>query len=435
MGAQEVISILITLTAAASFINHRYIKLPKSIGITLITLVLSLILALGGKFGFDVDGFATNLLQGISFNETFLHGMLSFLLFAGSLHVNAMELAKHKALVALLATVSVAISTFLIGYAIFGITYLLGINLPFYFCFVFGALISPTDPIAVLGILKKVKAPKSLELKIAGEALFNDGMGIVLFFVTLGIASGMQNEWTPNSIVLYFIKQGVGGFAVGALIGWVASKLLKKTADYDVAIILTLAVVTGGYTLAHNIMHVSGPIAIAVAGLVIGSSIKHGSMSKSTIERLDAFWELLDEALNAILFVLIGLEFMRISFDLDTSIAAVGAILVTIAARFISISIPVACLGRFRKFNHDIVTMMTWGGLRGGISIALALSVSAGPNHDFIIAITYAVVIFSMMVQGLTIGPLIKRIAKKNKEAQEIKYLENMNATTNNAVN
>lgn len=431
MGVQEVVSILITLTAAASFINHRFIKLPKSIGITLITLILSLIVALGGKFGFDVDLFATNLLQGISFNETFLHGMLSFLLFAGSLHVNAMELAKHKALVALLATVSVAISTFLIGYAIFGITYLLGINLPFYFCFVFGALISPTDPIAVLGILKKVKAPKSLELKIAGEALFNDGMGIVLFFVTLGIASGMQNEWTPNSIIFYFLQQGVGGLIVGGVIGWLAAKLLQNTDDYDVAIILTLAVVTGGYNLAHHVMHVSGPIAIAVAGLVIGSTIKRGSMSKQTIERLDAFWELLDEALNAILFVLIGLEFMRISFDFDTSIAAIGAILVTIAARFISISIPVACLGRFRKFNHDIVTVMTWGGLRGGISIALALSVSAGPHHDFIIAITYAVVIFSMMVQGLTIGPLVKRVTKKAKLAKETKYLENMNATVN----
>ena len=369
MHTQEVIGALITVAAAASYINYRFVKLPKSIGITLVTLALTMIVAISRRLGWAIDDLAQSLLEGISFNETFLHGMLSFLLFAGSLHLNTMELAKHKALVALLATVSVAISTFLVGYATYGLTQFLELNLPFYYCFVFGALISPTDPIAVLGILKTAGTPKSLEMKIAGEALFNDGLGIVLFFVTLGIASGTQESVEAKTISLYFVQQGMGGIALGAIMGWFASQLLRTIDDYEVAIILTLAVVTGGYTLAHSIIEVSGPICMVVAGLVIGSSLKGSAMSKDTVKRLDAFWELLDEVLNAILFVLIGLEFMRISFTVETSCAAIAVIIITIASRWISITIPVACLSRFRKFNPAVLVVMTWGGLRGGISI------------------------------------------------------------------
>jgi len=410
VSTQEVIGILIALTAFSSYINYRFIKLPKSIGITLITLSLSLLVAAGSRLGWGIDEVAQNLLKGIGFNETFLQGMLSFLLFAGSLHVNSMELAKHKSIVALLATVSVACSTFLVGYAMYGLTRLLDINLPFYYCFVFGALISPTDPIAVLGILKTANAPKSLEMKIAGEALFNDGMGIVLFFVTLAIATGTHEAVSAKGISLYFIRQGLGGIVLGSLMGWLAAKLIKTIDDYDVAIILTLAIVTAGYALADSVAKVSGPICMAASGLIIGSSLKNGSMTKHTIQQLDAFWELLDEVLNAILFVLIGLEFLRITFTMDTTLAAVGAIVISIAARWISIVIPVGCMSRFRKFNPDVLMVMTWGGLRGGISIALALSIS-GPQHDIIVAITYAVVMFSIMVQGLTIGPLVKRMA------------------------
>ena len=419
MTTQQVIGILIPLTAVASYINYKFTKLPKSIGITLITLTLSLLVAVGGRLGWNVDDFAQNLLNGIGFNETFLHGMLSFLLFAGSLHVNAMELAKYKSLVALLATVSVFISTLLVGYAMYGLTHLLGIELPFYYCFVFGALISPTDPIAVMGVLRTANAPKSLEVKIAGEALFNDGMGIVLFFITLAIASGTQEALSAKTIFLYFIRQGIGGFLLGATIGWLAAKLLKSIDDYEVATILTLAIVTGGYTLAHSIADVSGPICMAVAGLVIGNSIKNGNMSKSTMHKLDAFWELLDEVLNAILFVVIGLEFLRIKFNLDTTIAAIGAIIIVIFARWISVVVPVVCLSRFRKFNFNVLMIMTWGGLRGGISIALALSIQT-PQYDFIVAITYAVVLFSMMVQGVTIGPLIRKMRK----SANAKYIE-----------
>ena len=420
MTTQQVFGILISLTAVSSYINYRFTKLPKSIGITLITLTLSLLVAVGGRLGWDVDDFALNLLNGIGFNETFLHGMLSFLLFANSLHVNVIELAKYKSVVALLATVSVVISTLLVGFAMYGLTKLLGINLPFYYCFVFGALISPTDPIAVMGILRTLNAPKSLEVKIAGEALFNDGMGIVLFFVALGIATGAHESLSAKDISLYFIRQGIGGLLLGCVMGWLAAKLLKNIDDYEVAIIITLAIVTGGYTLAHSVADVSGPICMVVTGIVIGGYLKDGDMTKSTMDKLDSFWELLDEVLNAILFVLIGLEFLRISFSLDTTLAAMGAIVIVIVARWISIVIPVLSLSRFRKFDFNVLMIMTWGGLRGGISIALALSIRAPQQYDFIVAITYAVVLFSMMVQGVTIAPLIRKV----KRDAEIKYVE-----------
>jgi CPA1 family monovalent cation:H+ antiporter len=415
---QEVVGILISITALASYINYKFIKLPKSIGVTLVTLFLSILILLAGHLGWNIDDFSKRLLQGISFNETFLHGMLSFLLFAGSLHVSIVELAKYKVLVGLLATASVIISTLLIGYAIYALTQCLGVDLPLYYCFVFGALISPTDPIAVLGVLKKVKAPKSLEMKITGEALFNDGMGIVLFFVVLGLANGSQEHISARLITIYFIQQGLGGILVGTVMGWLAAKLIRSIDDYEVAIIITLAIVTAGYTFAHSIVQVSGPVCMAITGLVVGGSLKNGSMSKNTMKRLDGFWDLLDEVLNAVLFVLIGLEFLQISLDLDNVLIGIGAIIICITARWISIAIPVVCLARFRKFNADVVMIMTWGGLRGGISIALALSVTE-PFYEIIITITYAVVLFSMMVQGLTISGLVKYLYQakvKNRE-------------------
>jgi CPA1 family monovalent cation:H+ antiporter len=412
MGIQTVVGILVSLAAIASYINYKFVKLPKSIGITMVTLGLSLAVQIGGRYSWDIDFLAKSLLDSAGFNETFLHGMLSFLLFAGSLHVNVMELVKYKTLVAFLATISVVISSALIGYAMYGLTSILGIDLPFYYCFVFGALISPTDPIAVIGILKTCKAPKSLGLKIVGEALFNDGMGILLFFATLTIASGSEDSIGAQELVWLFVRQGIGGLILGGAMGYLAAKLIRTVDDYEVSIILTLAIVTGGYTLAFSVVDVSGPISVATAGLIIGSSIKNGSMSDSTLHRLEAFWELVDELLNSILFVLIGLEFMRINFDFDTSVAAIGAIIITIIARWISIFIPVGYLSTtFKRFSSDTLLIMTWGGLRGGISIALALSIQ-GPYHDFIVTITYAVVIFSIMVQGLTIGPLIRKIIK-----------------------
>lgn len=410
MHVQDVVGILLVLTAISSYLNYKFIKLPKSIGITLVTIVLTILITLTGGFGWGLKDFAESLVDSIGFNETFLHGMLSFMLFAGSLHVNLGELYKNKYIILLFATVSVIISTILIGYGTYYLTRLLNISLPLTYCFVFGALISPTDPIAVLGILKHIGAPKSLELKIAGESLFNDGMGIVLFFLALAIAQGQQELATASEVARYFIQQAGGGLIGGIALGWLFSWFMRSVNDYEVEIILTLALVTGGYTLMTSVLDVSGPICMVVAGLIVGDGLRKSLLSKESVQKIYAFWDLLDEMLNAILFVLIGLEFMRITFDVPTSLAAVGAIVITVFARWISVFIPVSFATRFRRFNPHFILIMTWGGLRGGISIALALGI-VGTYYDFIVAITYGVVLFSIVVQGLTIGPLIAKIA------------------------
>lgn len=430
MGAWEVIGILFSLTALSSVLNYRYLKFPKSIGLTIITLLLSLVLAGFSKIGGEINTYAEQLLDSIGFTNTFLHGMLGFLIFAASLHINAMELSKYKLIVGLLATVSVVLSTIIIGFSTYGLTLFLNINLPLAYCLVFGALISPTDPIATLSILKTLKAPKALEMKIAGEALFNDGMGIVLFVILLGIASGKHVDWDIGEVSFFILRQGLGGLCLGLLMGFAAARLLRSIDNYEVAAILTLALVTGGYTFAHQIANVSGAICMAAAGLVLGSSLQKGNMSKSTIQRLDAFWELLDGILNAILFVLIGLEFLRLKFNLDTTLAAIGVIVITFAARWVSVVIPVAWVGMFRKFGPNVVLVMTWGGLRGGISIALALTVPMGPIRDFIMSITYAVVLFSITVQGLTLRHLVQHInnPEPDTDRKDQSYASGLNA-------
>jgi len=410
LSPQEIIGILVSLTAFAIYINDKLFSLPKSIGITLVTLVLSFGFLLTGKLGVDVNTYSKLFLQGLCFDETFLHGMLSFLLFAGALHVNAVELAKHRILVSLLATVGVALSTVIVGYATYVLSAFLHLDVSLLYCMLFGSLISPTDPIAVLGILKTANAPKSLELKIAGEALFNDGMGIVLFVVFLELASGTNQPKSALEVSLFFVQQGLGGILLGLAMGHIAALLLNSTNDYAVGIMLTLAIVTGGYTFSHKVAQVSGPICMAVAGLVLGHYLNKGKMSPENVRQMNAFWELVDEVFNAVLFVLIGVEFLHLHFTIATSVAAVAVILITIVARWISVAIPIGSLSMFRKFSPNVVFILTWGGLRGGISIALALSMAPSPARDFIVVITYAVVMFSIIVQGLTIGPLLSRI-------------------------
>lgn len=407
----KIVGILITFTAISSYINYRYIRLPKSIGITTITLILSLFIVIGSKIGLNTEN---NLLNDVKFNETFLHGMLSFLLFAGSLHVNVLELSRYKTLITYLATFSVIFSTIFIGSCLYFLTQIFCINLPFYYCFVFGSLISPTDPIAVLGVLKIIKAPKSLELKIAGEALFNDGVGIVLFFVTLSLAYGKNTDLSLDTVIFYFIRQGIGGLIFGLVIGYFSAMLLKNVNDPEIAIIFTLGLVSGGYYISHYILEVSGPICMASAGLVISNIIKNGDMSEDTMIRLGSFWELLDEVLNAILFVLIGLEFIGIRFDIYTCLSAFAAVSVALFGRWLSILIPIYALTYFKFLNFQLLNVLTWSGLRGGVSIALALSIE-GIYHDFLVSITYAVVIFSMMVQGISISYVIKRYIRRKR--------------------
>ncbi len=318
----------------------------------------------------------------------------------------------------MLVIIYVILSTIIIGFGTYALTQIIGIAVPLAYCLVFGALISPTDPITTLGILKTVNAPKGLEMKIAGEALFNDGMGIVLFSILLMVATGGQANWTLREATLFFIRQGLGGGVLGFLMGMLAARLLRTIDNSEVAIILTLGMVAGGYAFAHSVMEVSGPICMAVAGLTVGGSLQNGNMSKDTLLKLDAFWELLDGILNAILFVAIGLEFLSLNFSNETLLASIGIIMISMGARWISVMIPVASMSMFRRFSSSVIIIMTWGGLRGGISIALALTLPFGPERDFIVAITYAVVLFSIMVQGLTMGALVRKITGKPEQKE-----------------
>jgi len=316
----NIIAVLITLSAAFSYINYRYIQLPNTIGLMLIALLVSLGLIVMGKMGFGFEQDARRLLNNIDFNETLLHGMLSFLLFAGALHINLSDLASQKRIISILATAGVAGSTFVVGIMSWRVFSALGIPLPLIYCLLFGALISPTDPIAVLSILKSAGVPKSLETKIAGESLFNDGVAVVVFMVLLEIATG-GHEITAGSVVVLFMKEALGGVVFGLVIGVIAYWMLKSVDNYQVEILITLALVTGGFAMADAI-HISGPIAIVVAGLLIGNHGRLLAMSKQTRRNLDKFWELVDEILNAVLFVLIGLEVLVLTFSREYFMAS-----------------------------------------------------------------------------------------------------------------
>ncbi len=408
MDLFTILAVLITLTALFSYVNHRFIGLPTAIGVMGIALVMSLALVGLDAVGVDLREQAEVLLRSIDFDEALLQGMLSFLLFAGALQININELAEHKWVIGSLSTFGVLVSTFLIGTMTWLVLGWLGESLPYVYCLVFGALISPTDPIAVMGILKTAGAPKSLEMKIAGESLFNDGVGVVVFLVILEIATG-SGEITVGHVGLLFVQEALGGAVFGLVIGYLAYRLLKRVDNYQVEVLITLALVTGGYALAMA-LHLSGPIAIVVAGLLVGNQGRLLAMSETTQHHLDIFWELVDEVLNAVLFVLIGLEVLVLTFTTSYLLAGLLLIPVVLLARFISVGIPVAVLRPFQAFSPGAVRIMTWGGLRGGISVALALSLPLGPERDVILAVTYAIVIFSILVQGLTIGKVIKRM-------------------------
>jgi CPA1 family monovalent cation:H+ antiporter len=403
----NILAILITLSATFSYLNHRFIRLPTTIGLMVIALLVSLGLIALSRLGVGLEEDAQRLLANIDFDETLLHGMLSFLLFAGALHVNLSDLARQKWIISLLATLGVIGSTFIIGFISLWVLGALGIQLPLIYCLLFGALISPTDPIAVLGILKKAGVPKSLETKITGESLFNDGVAVVVFLVFLKIATGPQ-EITAGAVAGLFLKEAVGGAVFGLLIGAIAYWMLKSIDNYQVEVMITLALVTGGFALADE-LHLSGPIAIVVAGLLVGNHGRLLAMSDHVREHLDTFWELVDEVLNAVLFVLIGLEVLVLTFNQQYLIASIIMIPLILSARFVCVGIPVAVLRKFRTFSPHVIKILTWGGLRGGISVALALSLPPGKHRDIILTITYAAVVFSIIVQGLTIGKLVRR--------------------------
>ena len=407
MDILHIAAILITFSAIFSYINHVYIKLPTTIGLMLIALTFSLLLILIDAIGLmNTQDIAKGILSEIDFNEALMHGMLSFLLFAGALHININDLAKQKWVIATLATIGMLTSTFIVGTVMWYVLGWIGLPLPYIYCLLFGSLISPTDPIAVLGILKTANAPKSLETKIAGESLFNDGVAVVVFIVILGIVTGGQ-EATVGNIALLFLEEAVGGVLFGGAIGFATYTMLKQVNSYTVEVLLTLALVMGGYALAMAI-HVSGPIAIVVAGLMIGNHGRMFAMSEKSREHLDTFWELIDEILNAVLFVMIGFEIIILTYTQQYFIAALIAIPIVLIARFISVGVPISLLKLKREFSPNVIKVLTWGGLRGGISVALALSLPPGSERDIILAITYVIVVFSIAVQGLTIGKLVK---------------------------
>ncbi len=415
MNILDMAAVLITLSAVFSYLNYRYFRLPSAIGLMLIALCLSLALLALGKLGLgQIEQKAESFIRSIDFNQTLMQGMLSFLLFAGALHVNLRDLAAQKWIVGSLATFGTVASTFVVGTLFWLVSQMLGFDIRFTYCLLFGALISPTDPIAVLGILKSAGAPKSLETKITGESLFNDGIGVVVFIVVLGLVTGGQ-EPSVRHIALLFAEEALGGVVLGLLLGGVAYWMLSRVDNYSVEVLITLAVVMGGYSFAVAI-HTSGPIAMVVAGLVIGNHGRRLAMSERTRKHLDLFWELVDEILNTVLFVLIGLELLILELTGRALSAGLIAIPVVLLARFMCVGAPVRLLQFRRSFTPGAIRLLTWGGLRGGISVALALSIPAGPERDLILTVTYTVVVFSILVQGLTLGALVKKISPRPQE-------------------
>lgn len=405
----EITSILMVLTALFGFINYRVLRMPTTIGVMLIALIFSLGMVLLGWLDIDIgQADIERMLKSIDFNQTLLHGMLSFLLFAGAMHINFDDLKDQKWVISILATAGVIASTFIVGSLTWVVLDILGMPTPFIYCLLFGALISPTDPVAVIGILKTVGVPKGLETKIAGESLFNDGIGVVVFLILLDLAIG-GGDITVASVALLFVEEAVGGAVLGLVIGVLAYQMLKRVNNYQVEVIITLALVMGGYALADRI-HTSGPIAMVVAGLLIGNHGRAHAMSDITRERLDDFWELMDEILNAILFMLIGLEMLILPFTPALVAAGLIAILITLFARGASVGGAVLFMRTFRRFSPGAIKILIWGGLRGGISVALALSIPAGPERSTLVTITYIIVVFSILVQGMTLGRLVKSI-------------------------
>ncbi|VWX61654.1 Na(+)/H(+) antiporter NhaP [Burkholderiales bacterium 8X] len=404
----DIAAICLVVTALLAYLNYRFVRLPTTIGVMAIALGISLVLialdAVGLDFG--LRQYEESFLRSIDFSDVLMQGMLSFLLFAGALHVDLRALRHYRWQVATLAFAGTLASTVVVGVAMWAVLPQVGVHLPLIYCLLFGALISPTDPIAVMGILSAAGAPKNLELVIAGESLFNDGVGVVIFALLLGVlASGSVP--TPEVAAELLLREAGGGIAFGLALGYATFRLLRSIDQYQVEVLLTLAAVMGGYALANH-LHVSGPLAMVVCGLMIGNGGRALAMSDHTRRYVDMFWELIDEILNAVLFVLIGLEVLLIAFTAPVLVAGALAILVTLASRWLTVGLPVAFAGNLFKLPRGSPRVLAWGGLRGGISVALALSLPLGPEREVILALTYSVVIFSILVQGLTIGRVAK---------------------------
>ena len=404
--------IIIVLAAAFGYFNVRFLKLPRTIGIMIIALLTSLGTVLFANINPDLFIQTKSLIASVDFYSVLMEVMLSFLLFAGSIHIKIGDIKSERAPILAFSTIGVLISTFVVASLTYYLLPLFDIHLDYIYCLLFGALISPTDPIAVLGILKTANIPKSLETKIVGESLFNDGVAVVVFLSIYEITKiGLANMGIGD-IALLFLKEAGGGIILGILIGYVGTYALKTIDEYSVEVLITLAMVMGGYWLASS-LHVSGPLAMVVAGLFIGNRARKIGMSTITEEYIDKFWEIIDEILNAILFLLIGMELLVINFEDKYIWIGVIAIFIVLLARLLSVYTPYLFLKRKIKFEQNAIPILTWGGLRGGISVALALSLPRDSYGDMFVTITYIIVLFSIIFQGLTIGNIAKKLSGK----------------------
>lgn len=412
MSVFAVIAVLIVISALFGYINVRFLKLPTTIGLMVITIVFTLLVLATSLFNDALLEQEKMLIAQIDFETVLLDVMLSFLLFAGALHTNFQQLKVQRKPVVIFATFSTLISTFLVGVFSYYLLKLVNLEVDFIYCLLFGALISPTDPIAVLGILKQVGAPKKLETKIVGESLFNDGIGVVVFLTIYQIAKE-GNTITFGHVAEMFLVEVVGGIALGFLLGWITYKLLKSIDDYDVEVIITIAAVMGGTVLAQY-FHLSAPLAMVTTGLIVGhDTVRESTMSKITEQYVDKFWELVDILLNTVLFVMIGMEILVLTYNNQYILAGVLCVPTLLFARYVSLMLPIKLYAKKLDFIPNTNLIMTWGGLRGGISIALALSLTQEMHRDLFLVITYIIVVFSIIGQGLTVGKLIKKLSKE----------------------
>lgn len=414
MNILQITSLLIVLAGAFGAINYLFLKLPSPIGILLVSLLASLAL-MGLDFlipAMNVADQVRTTVTSLDFSDTLLEGMLGLLLFAGALHVKIQDLRAQWGVVFLMATMGVGLSMVVVGV---GFSWLTGA--PLLIALVFGALISPTDPVAVLGVLREADLQKSIETQIAGESLFNDGVGYVVFLVLVGLAfpSGHGEHATEPSVeaaLTLFFREAIGGAVLGVVLGWLTFRVMRRIDDYSLEVLLTLGLAFGGYELAVA-LHVSGPIMAVCAGLLIGDvGAKHG-MSEETRRYVDAFWKLIDEILNAVLFLMIGFEVFAVAFTMDAVTAGVLSIVLALVARLTAVAVPVILLKPFRSFSRGVIPIMTWGGLKGGISVALALSLPDSEWKPVILTATYIIVVFSIIVQGLTVAPLASRLGRE----------------------
>ncbi len=405
-------AILMVLVATLAFLNHRFIRLPQSVAMTGLSAFASLIVLGVDQIipGVGLSGYVTSFVDRMDFQTTLLNGMLSFLLFAGALHVDWKEMHRGRWPILILSTLGVIISTTIVGGAFWLVSTVVGIAMPLIWCLVFGALISPTDPVAVMGVLKRTKCSPTLQATVAGESLFNDGVGVVVFTIVLAAAINGQSLSLAVA-AQHFLFQAVGGIVAGLAVGYVGFAAMRSIDEYNVELMITLAIVMGGYALAQWI-NVSGPVAMAVAGLLIGNAGVAHAMDETTRDHVLKFWALVDELLNAVLFLLIGLEIVAVSPNPSVLLLAAASIPIVLLARVVSVVPPLYAMRSIIPVGGPSMAALLWGGLRGGISVAMALSLAAGPERPIILTATYVVVLFSVLIQGATVSPIMLRASR-----------------------